>query len=135
MAGRVGPPPRRPGVVAPSAPAPRAPTGKRGGRPGESCQARRPATDASGTATGNGGSGGGGDASSVDGGTSTTGDGDPGEAQLALRRLSEGYREAELEEPTVEGERQPPVSVDDVVDMHEFLRDFDGDFQRLFRAS
>lgn len=25
-----------------------------------------------------------------------------------------------------------PVSVDDVLDMHQFLKDFDGDFQRLF---
>ncbi len=62
------------------------------------------------------------------------GDGDPSEAQLALRRLSEGYAEAEADEPAA-GERGAPVSVDDVVDMHEFLRDFDGDFQRLFRTS
>jgi hypothetical protein len=26
----------------------------------------------------------------------------------------------------------PPVSSDDVLDMHEFLRDFDGDFRNLF---
>jgi hypothetical protein len=26
----------------------------------------------------------------------------------------------------------PPVSCDDVLDMHEFLRSFNGDFQRLF---
>ena len=63
------------------------------------------------------------------------GDGDPDEAQLALRRLSQGYGEDEMEAPAAEVERQPAVSVDDVVDMHEFLRDFDGDFQRLFRAS
>ena len=63
------------------------------------------------------------------------GDGDPDEAQLALRRLSQGYGEDEMEATPAEVERQPPVSVDDVVDMHEFLRDFDGDFQRLFRAS
>ena len=63
------------------------------------------------------------------------GDGDPDEAQLALRRLSQGYGEDEIEAPAAEAKRQPPVSVDDVVDMHEFLRDFDGDFQRLFRTS
>ncbi len=62
------------------------------------------------------------------------GDGDPSEAQLALRRLSQGYGEDEMEAPAVEAERQPPVSVDDVVDMHEFLQSFDGDFQKLFRA-
>jgi hypothetical protein len=61
------------------------------------------------------------------------GDGDPDEAQLALRRLSQGYAGAEIEATTAEA-AGPPVSVDDVVDMHEFLRDFDGDFQRLFRS-
>ena len=69
------------------------------------------------------------------------GDGDPSEAQLALRRLSEQGERGELaglkrpaapaEAPAARGE---PVSVDDVLDMHEFLRDFDGDFQKLFRA-
>jgi Cytochrome c554 and c-prime len=63
------------------------------------------------------------------------GDGDPDEAQLALRRLSQGYAEAdeEVEGAAVEA-AGPPVSVDDVVDMHEYLRDFDGDFERLFRG-
>lgn len=28
---------------------------------------------------------------------------------------------------------QPPVNHDDVLDVHMFLRDFDGDFERLFR--
>lgn len=30
-------------------------------------------------------------------------------------------------------EQSPPVTVDDVLSMHLFLRDFDGDFRRLFR--
>lgn len=69
-------------------------------------------------------------------------DGDPQDAQLALRRLSEqaiqSIREAEgdlalpaeLDAP-VAGE---PVSPEDVLDMHQFLKDFDGDFRGLFRA-
>ena len=65
------------------------------------------------------------------------GDGDPSEAQLALRRLSQGYGHKEgigADDVPPAGPAEPPVSVDDVVDMHEFLRGFDGDFQKLFRA-
>jgi hypothetical protein len=63
------------------------------------------------------------------------GDGDPDEAQLALRRLSQGYAEADEEiEGAATEAAGPPISVDDVVDMHEYLRDFDGDFERLFRG-
>ena len=59
-------------------------------------------------------------------------DGDPGEAQLALRRLSErGIKDDPTSNlkptPTL-----PKVTVDDVLDIHEFLADFDGDFQGLF---
>ncbi|MDP9359427.1 MAG: hypothetical protein M3R02_29905 [Chloroflexota bacterium] len=58
-------------------------------------------------------------------------DGDPGEAQLALRRLSESgvkdHTGGLQPSPAL-----PKVSTDDVLDMHEFLADFDGDFQRLF---
>jgi hypothetical protein len=54
-------------------------------------------------------------------------DGDPEEAQVALRRLSQG-------EPQTEPEPIGPlVGVDDVLEMHDFLREFDGDFLRLFR--
>lgn len=62
------------------------------------------------------------------------GDGDAGEAQLALRRLSQGIGGPALDgaPPTAEPV-EPSVSVDDVVDMHEFLKVFDGDFGRLFR--
>ena len=65
------------------------------------------------------------------------GDGDPSEAQLALRRLSQGYGDKEgigANDAPPSGPAEPPVSVNDVVDMHEFLRSFDGDFQKLFRA-
>ncbi|CAA9581921.1 MAG: hypothetical protein AVDCRST_MAG59-4900 [uncultured Thermomicrobiales bacterium] len=65
------------------------------------------------------------------------GDGDPDEAQLALRKLSEGGQigldTPEIREAAVSA--GPPVSVDDVIDMHEFLAGFDGDFERLFRSS
>ena len=67
------------------------------------------------------------------------GDGDPSEAQLALRRLSEQGARGQLGPGT--GADDAPaapaperVSVDDLLDLHEFLRDFDGDFQKLFRA-
>ena len=65
------------------------------------------------------------------------GDGDPDEAQLALRKLSEGGRVG-LDTPQAQesaADVGPPVSVDDVIDMHEFLNGFDGDFSRLFRSS
>ncbi|MCC6313970.1 MAG: hypothetical protein IT337_08135 [Thermomicrobiales bacterium] len=63
------------------------------------------------------------------------GDGDPNQAQLALRRLSEDTREepakADWEEEIPEP--GPPVTLDDVIEMHELLKEFDGDFQRRFR--
>ncbi len=63
------------------------------------------------------------------------GDGDAEEAQLALRRLGEEHirtsREIEDEDPS---EPQDPVSIDDVLEIHEFLQGFDGDFQALFRG-
>lgn len=52
---------------------------------------------------------------------------------LALR---EGRDEEVLRDVTAPEEDQfagmDPVSADNVLDMHEFLRDFDGDFSRLF---
>jgi DNA-directed RNA polymerase subunit RPC12/RpoP len=68
-------------------------------------------------------------------------DGDPEEAQLALRRLSEraiqelpSHVEPEIE-PEIESAPQgEPVSAADVVEMHEFLKTFDGDFNRLFSS-
>ncbi|MCA9877059.1 MAG: hypothetical protein KC442_04745 [Thermomicrobiales bacterium] len=62
------------------------------------------------------------------------GDGDAEEAQLALRRLGEEHinsrLDIEADEEIAEGD---PVTVDDVLEMHSFLNDFDGDFQALFR--
>lgn len=67
-------------------------------------------------------------------------DGDPEEAQLALRKLSEKSIKnfVETEQPVVEIEPRPagePITAGDVVDMHQFLGHFDGDFRALFRSS
>jgi hypothetical protein len=63
-------------------------------------------------------------------------DGDPREARLALRQLTE---QAESGTVTIEAESgeelieyAEPVSAHDVLDMHEFLESFDGDFRKLF---
>ena len=62
------------------------------------------------------------------------GDGDAEEAQLALRRLGDEHIRARVEvESEVEGEAGEPISVDNVLEIHEFLKGFDGDFQALFR--
>jgi hypothetical protein len=62
------------------------------------------------------------------------GDGDAEEAQLALRRLGEEHVRARTGiEPEDEGEPGEPVSVDDVIEIHQFLQGFDGDFKALFR--
>ena len=67
-------------------------------------------------------------------------DGDPEEAQMALRRLTErAMREVhDQDQPAAELALEipppgDPVSAADVVDMYEFLQDFDGDFRALFR--
>jgi hypothetical protein len=62
------------------------------------------------------------------------GDGDAEEAQLALRRLGEEHVRTRVE-TDAEDEVDPgePVSVDDVLEIHEFLQGFDGDFQALFQ--
>ena len=63
------------------------------------------------------------------------GDGDAEEAQLALRRLGEEHvRSRTGIEPEDEGVPGEPVSVDDVIEIHQFLQGFDGDFKALFRA-
>lgn len=63
------------------------------------------------------------------------GDGDAEEAQLALRRLGEEHVRTRTDiEPEDEGEPGEPVSVDDVIEIHQFLQGFDGDFKALFRA-
>lgn len=62
------------------------------------------------------------------------GDGDAEEAQLALRRLGEEHVRTRVEtDPEDEADPGEPVSVDDVLELHEFLQGFDGDFQALFR--
>src|SRR3954469_6406671 len=62
-------------------------------------------------------------------------EGDPAQAELALRRLSSGAEivvEAEDDEP-VTPVGHSPITPGDVADMHVFLRDFDGDFVGYFR--
>src|SRR4051794_36631349 len=66
-------------------------------------------------------------------------DGDPKEARLALRQLTEQAESGTVtieteaaEELIIQGE---PVTANDVLDMHEFLDSFDGDFQKLFSSS
>ena len=64
------------------------------------------------------------------------GDGDAEEAQLALRRLGEEHVRSRLDvgNPAME-DLVEPVSVDDVLEIHEFLQGFDGDFIRHFRGA
>ncbi|MBA2277521.1 MAG: hypothetical protein H0W06_07115 [Chloroflexia bacterium] len=64
-------------------------------------------------------------------------DGDPEEAQVALRRLNESALKKTSAEPEIPSEVPPggdPVTAGDVVDIHEFLRDFEGDFRAMFRG-
>lgn len=68
-------------------------------------------------------------------------DGDPDEAHLALRRLSEqavqgpkGTSSPEIVMESVPGNQGEPVTASDVVDMYEFLNDFDGDFHSLLKS-
>jgi hypothetical protein len=64
------------------------------------------------------------------------GDGDAEEAQLALRRLGEEHVQSGVDgADDVESPIGVAVSVDDVLDMHAFLQEFDGDFLGLFRDS
>jgi hypothetical protein len=64
------------------------------------------------------------------------GDGDAEAAQLALRRLGEEHVKGSVDiEPELDGEPGEAVDIDDLLEMHEFLQDFDGDFLRLFRDS
>jgi hypothetical protein len=65
-------------------------------------------------------------------------DGDPRDARLALRQLTE---QAESGTVTIEAESGEeliedvePISAHDVLDMHEFLETFDGDFNKLFAS-
>lgn len=65
-------------------------------------------------------------------------EGDPAQAELALRRLTELNQQAEPIVAPIEVSNLPdgePVTPSDVVDMHEFLADFDGDFAAMFRGN
>ena len=61
-------------------------------------------------------------------------DGDPDEARLALRRLSDEALAERHGEQLLEDSAEPvePITIDEVLGMHEFLKDFDGDFRRHF---
>jgi hypothetical protein len=61
-------------------------------------------------------------------------DGDPDEARLALRQLTTETSSELIHESSTESILGPPVSAIDVLEMHEFLADFDGDFRALFSA-
>jgi hypothetical protein len=68
-------------------------------------------------------------------------DGDPEEAQHALRRLSEqavrGFKELQPPEIFTEEAQDieaEAVSSSDVIDMYEFLKNFDGDFEALLKS-
>jgi hypothetical protein len=71
-------------------------------------------------------------------------DADPQDAQLALRRLTEdAILQAEHTIPRQRNDTEifpegpitgPPVTAGDVIDMHLFLEEFDGDFNALFRS-
>jgi hypothetical protein len=64
------------------------------------------------------------------------GDGDAEEAQLALRRLGEEHIRAKQDiESESDEDLGEPVSIDDVLELHEFLQGFDGDFKALFRGN
>lgn len=64
-------------------------------------------------------------------------EGDPEQAELALRRMSsETELIGESESDAGQGSRETsPVTAADVADMHRFLQSFDGDFIKHFRAS
>jgi hypothetical protein len=72
-------------------------------------------------------------------------DGDTAEARSALRELSRsaGYGISFDDEPAIDAEPLEEIEIlageridaADVLDMHEFLKAFDGDFKRLFRES
>lgn len=63
-------------------------------------------------------------------------EGDPAQAEIALRRMSSGSEiEAEHELESMQIARPDPLTAGDVADMHIFLQEFDGDFIRRFRES
>lgn len=71
-----------------------------------------------------------------------TQDGNPEEAMFEVRSLTEramqdtSLRNVDSDDvtETQDAEVGDPVSAGDVLEMHDFLKDFDGDFERLFRS-
>ncbi|MGH2533985.1 MAG: hypothetical protein ACRDJW_17000 [Thermomicrobiales bacterium] len=61
-------------------------------------------------------------------------DGDPDEARLALRQLTTEASSEVFHEAATEAVTGPPVSAIDVLNIHEFLEEFDGDFRSLFAS-
>jgi len=62
-------------------------------------------------------------------------EGDPTQAELALRRLSGDSDAAEVVFESDESGAAEPITAADVADMHRFLNGFDGDFIGFFRRS
>lgn len=71
-----------------------------------------------------------------------TQDGNPEEAMFEVRSLTERAMQDSTNH-TTDGEEtvgsetpaaSEPVSAVDILEMHDFLKDFDGDFERLFRS-
>jgi hypothetical protein len=60
-------------------------------------------------------------------------EGDPEQAELALRRLSGEVEQAGVVDEAETVSSNEPVTAADVIDMHRFLEGFDGDFIGLFR--
>lgn len=62
-------------------------------------------------------------------------EGDPAQAELALKRLSGEIEAAESYLEPAEPISTDPVTAGDVIDMHRFLDGFDGDFIGYFRRA
>ena len=62
-------------------------------------------------------------------------EGDPAQAELALRRLSGESEPAEIIYESEAPILADPVTAADVADMHRFLDSFDGDFIGFFRRA
>jgi hypothetical protein len=62
-------------------------------------------------------------------------EGDPAQAELALRRLSGESEPAEIVYESETPILADPVTAADVADMHRFLDSFDGDFIGFFRRA
>ena len=63
-----------------------------------------------------------------------------GAGAVAIVTIEVEGQEAQLDAPELERVEAaavgaPPIAPDDVLDMHEFLRDFDGDFHALFMGT